>query len=103
MKDAILRNEEEQEAEARVPAEDMRPWNLRTRRAECKAPVAASAEKKRGCISPARNDGAVNLPKLRSASEKTTRREKFSVQLSRKEVEGRFHEDDGPPATAEAQ
>ncbi|KAK7306916.1 hypothetical protein VNO77_39545 [Canavalia gladiata] len=83
MKDAILRNDEEEEG-------IVRPWNLRKRRA-CKDSVAAESDRKRSCSSPLRPDGAVKLPKLRSGSDKTER-VKFSVLLSRKEIEEDFME-----------
>ncbi|KAK7306917.1 hypothetical protein VNO77_39546 [Canavalia gladiata] len=93
MKDAILRNGEEEEEEE----ETVMPWNLRKRRAKGKAPVSAGDsgkmlkidDKKQNRFSPAMPDGAVTLPKLRSSSDKTER-VKFSVQLSRKEIEEDF-------------
>ena len=109
MKDAILRNEEddekeeEEEKERESPAaaatECFRKWNLRTRRAECKGPLAGGGsekglkidEKKPIFSSPAGTDGgAVKLPKLRSNCDKTTPRPKFSLQLSKKEIEEDF-------------
>ncbi|TKY69340.1 heat shock cognate 70 kDa protein [Spatholobus suberectus] len=87
MKDAILRNEEEA----------VRPWNLRKRRAKVEAPVHAgdgrkvskTDDKKRNHSSPARHDGASKLPQLRSGSDRTER-VKFSLQLSKKEIEEDF-------------
>ncbi|CAL0314000.1 unnamed protein product [Lupinus luteus] len=115
MKDEILRKEveEEEKEEEREssqpppPAEQARPWNLRTRRREEIKPFFSAVgngkrlkieEKKPNSSSPLRNNingngnsvGAVKLPKLRSNCEKTKQREKFSVQLSKKEIEEDF-------------
>lgn len=88
MKDAILRSEEEA----------VRPWNLRKRRAKVEAPVPDAlkiGDKKRSHSAPPpqpqppRHDGASMLPQLRSGSDKTVK-VKFSLQLSRKEVEEDF-------------
>ncbi|XP_056166299.1 uncharacterized protein LOC115664203 [Syzygium oleosum] len=121
MKDELLREEvesvaaaaaaaaEEAEAEsgaaAAVAAEESRPWNLRTRRAACKAPiVGAGAGGGRVNSSPSRTEDAAgaggNDPKssprvLRgngggSATQKTEERAKFAVALKRKEIEEDF-------------
>ncbi|MED6188586.1 hypothetical protein PIB30_087267 [Stylosanthes scabra] len=107
MKDAILRNkeddkmkveeEEEKERESPPPSvtEGAKTWNLRTRRAEWKIPSSGGGSEKRLKIdeksSPARTDGgAVKLLKLRSNSDKSAPRPKFSIQLSKKEIEEDF-------------
>ncbi|XP_061339500.1 uncharacterized protein LOC133286149 [Gastrolobium bilobum] len=116
IKDAILRKEvaaenddheeaaaeEEVRPEAVAAAAGVRPWNLRTRRAACKAPAAGDSgkglkieEKKpnnSSSPSPLRtNNGAVKSPKLRGTPEKTkTEKVKFSLSLSRKEIEEDF-------------
>ncbi|KAJ1436198.1 hypothetical protein SESBI_04224 [Sesbania bispinosa] len=71
----------------------VRPWNLRTRRAAGKAPVAGDSgkglkiEEKKPNSSPLRtHNGAVKSPKLRSSPEKVN----FSLPLSRKEIEEDF-------------
>ncbi|GKV46526.1 hypothetical protein SLEP1_g53504 [Rubroshorea leprosula] len=131
MKDAMLReevsdgeDEELEEPEQKViekekPQEkereqspavevDARPWNLRTRRAACKAPIAgASNNSNKGLrieerkvndaanSSPMRNE-IMKSPKVRekgtvvAAAEKE--RPKFSVSLSKKEIEEDFME-----------
>lgn len=110
MKDAILRkevgeeNEEDEEQEppaasapAAAAAAEARPWNLRTRRAACKAPVAGGSgkglkiEEKKLNHSPLRTDGNVKSPKLRVSPDKAER-PKFSVSLSKKEIEEDFME-----------
>ncbi|XP_027362735.1 uncharacterized protein LOC113870341 [Abrus precatorius] len=91
MKDAILRNGEKEEEET------VMPWNLRKRRAEDKGPISAGGngemlkidDRKQNRSSPVRPDGAVKLPQLRSSSDKTER-VKFSVQLTKKEIEEDF-------------
>lgn len=85
MKDAILRNGEEA----------VRPWNLRKRRAKVQAPVGDGRkvlkidDKKRNHSPPARLHGAPKLPQMRSSSDKTER-VKFSLELSKKEIEEDF-------------
>ncbi|XP_057758794.1 uncharacterized protein LOC130979381 [Arachis stenosperma] len=110
MKDAILRNKEdekmnveedenERESPPLLAADGARTWNLRTRRAEWKIPfsdggLGGGSEKPLKIdenSSPARTDGGtVKLLKLRSNSNKSAPRPKFSLQLSRKEVEEDF-------------
>ncbi|KAL8241886.1 hypothetical protein R6Q59_012188 [Mikania micrantha] len=79
-----------------------RPWNLRTRRAACKAPrsptngVNCNGEVLRPNFSPARNE--CKFPKLRpmssvsgaTTSGEKTQRPKFSVSISRCELEEDF-------------
>lgn len=97
MKNEILRTNEDDEE--RKEQEGARPWNLRTRREEFKVPVGGAKkrlkveDKKPNCSSPARTNGngAVKLPNLRSNSEKKTQqRVKFSLQLSKKEIDEDF-------------
>lgn len=118
MKDAIFRKEVEEEEEeieeeeemeeeaagaagAEAEAEAVRPWNLRTRRAACKAPIGGGKglrieeRKKVNSSSPLRSDnnGGVRSPRLRvggGAAEKKEERTKLMVSLSRKEVEEDF-------------
>ncbi|XP_057428123.1 uncharacterized protein LOC130721356 [Lotus japonicus] len=81
MKDAIFRKEV-------AAADGERPWNLRTRRAACKAPAAGAGESGKGLRieeKPAMrtpNGGAVKSPKLRKM--------KFSLGLSKEEIEEDF-------------
>ncbi|CAI0454606.1 unnamed protein product [Linum tenue] len=66
-----------------------RPWNLRTRRAACKAPGLRIEEPKESSrSSPIRSDSG-KLPRLRGG-EKKEPRAKFTVSLSRKEIEDDF-------------
>jgi hypothetical protein len=120
MKDAIFRKEVEEEEEeeeieeeeemeeeavesASAAAEAARPWNLRTRRAACKAPIGGGKglrieeRKKVNSSSPLRSDnnGSARSPRLRGgvgggAAEKKEDRTKLTVSLSRKEVEEDF-------------
>ncbi|CAN1244462.1 hypothetical protein LINPERPRIM_LOCUS6097 [Linum perenne] len=84
---------------------DARPWNLRTRRAACKAPIGASPatgkglrieERKDSSYSPMRFDSGKLTPRLRGdrgeiGEEKEEKpRAKFSASLSRKEIEDDF-------------
>ncbi|KAI3730593.1 hypothetical protein L1987_61764 [Smallanthus sonchifolius] len=71
------------------PAE--RPWNLRTRRAACKAPRSPSygnGEVLKPNSSPVANE--CRDPNLRPAGSEKREREKFSVSLSRHELEEDF-------------
>lgn len=72
------------------PAE--RPWNLRTRRAACKAPIGGGGGGGKG-LSPLRTDNkspSLSPPSLRDAAADTSpekkERRKFSVSLSRREI-----------------
>ncbi|XP_061360644.1 uncharacterized protein LOC133304616 [Gastrolobium bilobum] len=92
LKEVILGNEEE----------PVKPWNMR----KCKASIAAIVsmeglkihdhddvdKNKPNCSSPAMTDnGVIELPKLRSNSEKV-KMVKFHVELSKKEIEDDFVE-----------
>ncbi|KAJ7954118.1 DUF1639 family protein [Quillaja saponaria] len=100
MKDAIFREEAAEDDEEEVqelPSAAERPWNLRKRRAACKSPIAGDSgkglkieEKKPNC-SPLRTEVDVKSPRLRGTSEKKER-PKFSVPLSKKEIEEDFME-----------
>lgn len=111
MKDAILRKEVEEEEEEIEEEEEMeeeaeesavearKPWNLRTRRAHCKAPIeeGKGERKKVNSSSPLRSDnnGGVRSARLRggvggAAAENKEERTKLMVSLSRKEVEEDF-------------
>lgn len=135
MKDAILRREEEDEEPAAATtdvaaaaeedaevaeeggsspaaaAAAVRPWNLRTRRAACKAPIGGSGsgsakglriEERKANYSPLRSEGnnGVKSPRLvRGASgsglekkDKEKERPKFSLTLTKKEIEEDFME-----------
>ncbi|XP_028768246.1 uncharacterized protein LOC114733985 [Neltuma alba] len=112
MKDAILRKEageEENEVDEKeqeeppaasapssaAAAAEARPWNLRTRRAACKAPIADGSgkclkiEEKKLNHSPPRTDNAngAKLPPKSRASPDKPERPKISVPLSKKEIE----------------
>ncbi|PON78646.1 hypothetical protein PanWU01x14_019040 [Parasponia andersonii] len=82
---------------------ESRPWNLRTRRAACKAPVSGGGakssgieERRRSNYSPPRSESAngVKSPRLVRAlvSEKKKERARFSVALSKKDIEDDFME-----------
>ncbi|KAF8040258.1 hypothetical protein BT93_B2486 [Corymbia citriodora subsp. variegata] len=116
MKDELLREEvesaaaavaEEAEAEsgaaaAAAAAEESRPWNLRTRRAACKAPIGgggggrvnSSPSRTEDAAGAGGNDTKSSPRVLRGnsggATQKTEERAKFSVALKRKEIEEDF-------------
>ncbi|ONI31446.1 hypothetical protein PRUPE_1G313700 [Prunus persica] len=130
MKDAILREEEvavaaadtdmaadgedvemaEEGESSPAAAAEVRPWNLRTRRAACKAPLCGGGakglriEEKKANYSPLRSEGnnGVKSPRpVRGASgsgsgsgpekkEKEKERVKFAVSLTKKEIEEDF-------------
>ncbi|KAJ0674604.1 hypothetical protein HanLR1_Chr12g0441771 [Helianthus annuus] len=95
MKDAILRGSFP--ASATVPATTSsspaeKPWNLRTRRAACKSP-ARNGDDRKPNFSPARNEGnksPVTVAVTGTVSGDKRDREKFSVALSRRELEEDF-------------
>jgi hypothetical protein len=91
MKDAILREECEEETET------LKSWNLRLRNKEIKAvPLTTTAIVKRDFCSPAKIDGGADnrvhvASRLRrNINSNKTERPKFSVQLSRKEIDEDF-------------
>ena len=96
-------DEEEEEEEVEIGEElappssamDARPWNLRTRRAACKAPIGPKGlriEERKVNYSPLRSDNnGVYSPRLRlPEKEKEKPRTKLTVPLSRKEIEEDF-------------
>lgn len=114
MKDAIFRegtvsDYEEEEGEvtpvAAAAQDSVRPWNLRTRRAACKAPVDGTAaatgtatpppaskgllkiDERRSSPSPMRNEVGAKTPRMMRAEKE---RPKFSVSLTKKEIEEDF-------------
>ena len=79
------------EEEAQPSATGVRTWNLRTRR----APVAVRIDERKAGVgtsfSPLRSlSGAGKLPKLRGSPEKEERPVKFSLTLTKKEIEEDF-------------
>jgi hypothetical protein len=90
MKDAILREECEEETET------LKSWNLRLRNKEIKAVPVTTAIVKRDFSSPAKIDGGADnrvhvASRLRrNINSNKTERPKFSVQLSRKEIDEDF-------------
>ncbi|KAG7016725.1 hypothetical protein SDJN02_21835, partial [Cucurbita argyrosperma subsp. argyrosperma] len=117
MKEAILSKEAvvaEEEAEEKNDSAGMeetpaavalsmvetRPWNLRTRRAACKAPnVDGGAsknlkldEKKSNSNSPLRSDGGAKSPRLKIGTEKKKKKVKLVVPLSKREIDEDFME-----------
>ncbi|KAL1295914.1 hypothetical protein HN51_056731 [Arachis hypogaea] len=94
-------------AAAAVTVAEMRPWNLRTRRAAYKDPAVVSGESGKGQLrieekmpysSPSKNTGGgiigggtvVMSPKLKASPEKKMEKVKFSLPLARKEIEDDF-------------
>ncbi|KAG6579213.1 hypothetical protein SDJN03_23661, partial [Cucurbita argyrosperma subsp. sororia] len=117
MKEAILSKEAvvaEEEAEEKNDSAGMeetpaavalsmvetRPWNLRTRRAACKAPNVDGGgsknlkldEKKSNSNSPLRSDGGAKSPRLKIGTEKTKKKVKLVVPLSKREIDEDFME-----------
>ncbi|KAK7380055.1 hypothetical protein VNO78_32410 [Psophocarpus tetragonolobus] len=83
------RNEDREEGGGGVGNNAMMPWNLRTRRAACKAPLQNEEEQRfldfgLGCSSPAVKD------KKKVVLTSANQRVKFSVSLSKEEVEQDF-------------
>lgn len=82
-----------------TPAAEARPWNLRTRRAACKAPNADGGgsknlkidEKKSNSHSPLRSDGGAKSPRLKIGPEKK-KKVKLVVPLSKREIDEDFLE-----------
>lgn len=87
--------------ESPAVAVEARPWNLRTRRAACKAPIDGGGTNN-NYNSPMKNE-VINSPRVRdrgssvasatadaAAAEKKRPRPKFSVSLSKKEIEEDF-------------
>ncbi|MCI11744.1 hypothetical protein A2U01_0032846, partial [Trifolium medium] len=88
MKDAILREECEE-------TETLKSWNMRLRQKEIKAAPVTTAIVKRDFCSPAKINGADNRVNVasrlrRNINSNKTERPKFSVQLSRKEIDEDF-------------
>ncbi|KAE9605698.1 hypothetical protein Lal_00025083 [Lupinus albus] len=114
MKNVMLRNEKEEEEEEEeeeerenspetmMMMEGVKPWNVRTKREEFKASVRGKGkgkvvkvdEKKHNVSSQMKinNNGnsATKLPNLRKKSEKLEPRMKFSLTLTKKEIEEDF-------------
>lgn len=102
IKDAILRKGEEETPAPAVVAEGgtmVKPWNLRTRRAACKAPGgngnSSKLDDRKTSFSPMRTDSAMRSPMLRAFGDSVNgavkkERVKFSSSLSRKEVSEDF-------------
>ncbi|XP_041013020.1 uncharacterized protein LOC121256322 isoform X2 [Juglans microcarpa x Juglans regia] len=102
----IEEDEEIAEANQSPPAdESARPWNLRTRRAACKAPIGGGKglriEEKKVNSSPLRSENnGVRSPRLRggggggggASEKKEKKRTKLTVPLTRKEIEEDFIE-----------
>ncbi|PQQ04517.1 uncharacterized protein Pyn_37160 [Prunus yedoensis var. nudiflora] len=115
MKDAILREEEvavaaadtdmaadgedvemaEEGESSPAAAAEVRPWNLRTRRAACKAPLGGGGakglriEEKKANYLPLRSEGN-NGVKSPRPKEKEKGEAKFAVSLTKKEIEDDF-------------
>lgn len=86
IKDTILLREEQEETET------LKSWKHRTRQILSKPPVNNSDHAKRDFPSPAKFDGGVNVASRlrRNINSNKTERQKFSVQLSRKEIDEDF-------------
>ncbi|KAK9046627.1 hypothetical protein V6N11_052512 [Hibiscus sabdariffa] len=87
----LKRKEEEREES---PAVEARPWNLRTRRAACMAPVDGGGTNN-NYNSPTRNEVISSLRvrgrgQTAAADEKKRERAEFSVTLSKQEIEEDF-------------
>ncbi|XP_021298908.1 uncharacterized protein LOC110427684 [Herrania umbratica] len=92
---------EKEREESPAVAVEARPWNLRTRRAACKAPIDGGGTNN-NYNSPMKNE-VINSPRARdrgssvasaaaavATAEKKSPRPKFSVSLSKKEIEEDF-------------
>ncbi|KAF7131619.1 hypothetical protein RHSIM_Rhsim09G0106000 [Rhododendron simsii] len=104
MKDAILREGLEAPAPADAGDDSVRPWNLRTRRAACKAPNVTNgvngsnggvAKGLKPNFSPLRSEGKSSrlcgdITAEGPTDEKKRERSRFSVSLSRREIEEDF-------------
>ncbi|XP_022994039.1 uncharacterized protein LOC111489849 [Cucurbita maxima] len=91
---------EETPAAVALSMAETRPWNLRTRRAACKAPNVDGGgsknlkldEKKSNSNSPLRSDGDVKSPRLKIGTEKKKKKVKLVVPLSKREIDEDFME-----------
>ncbi|KAL0556764.1 hypothetical protein IC582_005280 [Cucumis melo] len=91
---------EETVAAVALSLAEARPWNLRTRRAACKAPPNVDGggsknlkidEKKSNSESPLRSDGGAKSPRLKIGPEKK-KKVKLVVPLSKREIDEDFME-----------
>lgn len=90
---------EETPAAVALSMAEARPWNLRTRRAACKAPNVDGGgsknlkidEKKSNSDSPLRSDGGAKSPRLKIGPEKK-KKVKLVVPLSKREIDEDFME-----------
>ncbi|XP_022775967.1 uncharacterized protein LOC111317798 [Durio zibethinus] len=96
LKQKVKEKEKESEESPAVEVET-RPWNLRTRRAACKAPIDGQGTNN-NYSSPMKNE-AIKSPRVRdrgpsvasaAAYDNKRPRPKFSVPLSKKEIEADF-------------
>ncbi|KAF5727742.1 hypothetical protein HS088_TW22G01439 [Tripterygium wilfordii] len=95
----LVNGQRKQEPSAAVAqVDEARPWNLRTRRSACKAPIIEDAvgsgnglriERKQNYESPLRSESAKS-PRVGGTGEKEKERAKFSIQLTKKEIEHDF-------------
>ncbi|XP_023549495.1 uncharacterized protein LOC111807980 [Cucurbita pepo subsp. pepo] len=91
---------EETPAAVALSMAETRPWNLRTRRAACKAPNVDGGgsknlkldEKKSNSNSPLRSDGGAKSPRLKIGTEKKKKKVKLVVPLSKREIDEDFME-----------
>ncbi|XP_023521178.1 uncharacterized protein LOC111784825 [Cucurbita pepo subsp. pepo] len=92
---------EETPAAVALSMAEARPWNLRTRRAACKAPKVDGGggsknlkidEKKSNSNSPLRSDGGAESPRLKIGPEKKKKKAKLVVPLSKREIDEDFME-----------
>ncbi|XP_024023244.1 uncharacterized protein LOC21398538 isoform X2 [Morus notabilis] len=94
---ASANGEKSSPASVAVVVEEARPWNLRTRRAACKAPAKGlRIEDRKAVASPLRTEGnngnGARSPRLVRGIPPEKERVNFSVALEKKEIEEDFME-----------
>ncbi|XP_057962726.1 uncharacterized protein LOC131154165 isoform X2 [Malania oleifera] len=97
MKVALVREGQAAEEESATAA---RPWNLRTRRAACKAPAGGGGggggksfkvDESRPGLSPLKSENKFSMSRGIAASPEKKERRKFTIPLSRQEIEEDYY------------